>query len=86
MKIKECKKPVIEAYISTLIERAFYNDADIRFCRRSEPLTLSGEGLFQPKSPVLVTTFSAPAAMIKGMKWPEEGGKVCKGSGGGCVS
>jgi len=34
VKIKACKKPVIEAYIGTLIERAFCNNADIRFCHR----------------------------------------------------
>ncbi len=36
-KIKAGEKPAIEAYLSTLIERAFRNNADIRFCHRPGP-------------------------------------------------
>jgi hypothetical protein len=36
VKIKALAKPANEAYFSTLIERVSRNNAEIRFCHRSE--------------------------------------------------
>ena len=46
-------KPVIEAYIGTLIERVFLNNAEIRFCQQSDCLSLWSWSLLRIIPPTL---------------------------------